>query len=158
MVETKNHLVIDDIDKKILKIFQSNGKASLNEMSEQTGLSTTSIRARLKKLTKAKVIKKFMAIIDCHQLGYKEMAIVSLRVKANQPLEEIKKKIDEMNKIKYGYIVTGEYPIILMFKCLDHQEMIELIEELRNLSGVEEVKTQIVLDRIKEDHTIIIPD
>ena len=33
-----------------------------------------------------------------------------------------------------------------------------LIEQLRNLPGVEEVKTQIVLDRIKEDTTIIIPD
>ncbi len=32
-----------------------------------------------------------------------------------------------------------------------------LIERLRNLPGVEEVKTEIVLDRIKEDHYIIIP-
>jgi len=34
----------------------------------------------------------------------------------------------------------------------------KLIDKLRNLPGVEEVKTQIVLDRIKEDTTIIIPD
>jgi hypothetical protein len=33
-----------------------------------------------------------------------------------------------------------------------------LIEKLRNLPGVEEVKTGIDLDRIKEDHTIIIPE
>ncbi len=32
------------------------------------------------------------------------------------------------------------------------------IETLRNLPGVEEVKTEIVLDRIKEDHSIIIPE
>jgi len=31
-----------------------------------------------------------------------------------------------------------------------------LIEKLRNLLGVEEVKTEIVLDRIKENTTIII--
>jgi hypothetical protein len=33
-----------------------------------------------------------------------------------------------------------------------------LIKPLRNLPGVEEVKTQIVLDRIKEDTIIIIPE
>ena len=44
-----------------------------------------------------------------------------------------------------------------MFKCLDHDNAMDLIEKLRNLPGVEEIKTQIVLDRIKEDHTIIIP-
>jgi len=32
-----------------------------------------------------------------------------------------------------------------------------LIEKLRNLLGVEEVKTEIVLDRIKENTTNIIP-
>ncbi|MFX1337852.1 MAG: hypothetical protein ACFFDK_04530 [Promethearchaeota archaeon] len=44
-----------------------------------------------------------------------------------------------------------------MFKCLDHDGALQQIEELRNLLGVEEIKTH-VLDRIKEDHTIIIPD
>ncbi len=33
-----------------------------------------------------------------------------------------------------------------------------LIDKLRNLSGVEEVKIEIVLDRIKEDYSIIIPE
>jgi len=34
----------------------------------------------------------------------------------------------------------------------------EIIENLRNLPGVEEVKTQIVLDKIKEDPSVIIPE
>jgi len=45
-----------------------------------------------------------------------------------------------------------------MAKCLDHEDSMRLIDQLRNLPGVEEVKTQIVLDRIKEDTTIIIPE
>lgn len=45
-----------------------------------------------------------------------------------------------------------------MAKCLDHEDSMGLIETLRNLPGVEEDKTEIVLDRIKEDHSIIIPE
>ena len=41
-----------------------------------------------------------------------------------------------------------------MAKCLVHEDSIFLIENLRNLPEVEEVKTQLVLDRIKEDPTI----
>jgi copper chaperone CopZ len=33
----------------------------------------------------------------------------------------------------------------------------DIIENLRNIPGVEEVKTQIVLDKIKEDPSVIIP-
>jgi DNA-binding Lrp family transcriptional regulator len=86
------------------------------------------------------------------------MVIISLRVNSKQPIEEIKNKIEQMDKIKYGYIVTGEYPLFIMVKCLDHDDSIHLIKELRNLPGEEEVKTQIVLYRIKEDTTIIIPE
>jgi len=91
-------------------------------------------------------------------LGYREMVIASLRVNSKEPIEKIKAKIENMDIIKYGYIVTGEYPIFIMAKCLDHEDSMRLIDKLRNLPGVEEVKTQIVLDRIKEDTTIIIPE
>jgi DNA-binding Lrp family transcriptional regulator len=86
------------------------------------------------------------------------MVIASLRVNSKQPLEEIKNKIEGMLHIKYAYIVTGEYPIILLFKCLNHEDAMNQIEKLRNLPGVEEIKTEIVLDRIKEDHSVIIPE
>ena len=85
------------------------------------------------------------------------MVMASLRVNATNPIEEVKKEIESMEKIKYAYVVTGEYPLFIMAKCLNHQDSMGLIETLRNLPGVEEIKTQIVLDRIKEDTTIIIP-
>ena len=158
MVEIKEQIILDEMDKSILRILQEDGKKSLRDIKEVIGLSTTAIRARLKRLTDNKIIKKYMAIIDCRQLGYREMVIASLRVNSQLPLEDIKKKVEGMIKIKYAYVVTGEYPLILMFKCLNHEDAMEQIEQLRNISGVEEVKTEIVLDRIKEDHTILIPE
>ncbi len=158
MVETENIADLDKKDKLILEILQNDGKASLRDIEKKINLSTTAIRKRLERLTDKKIIKKYMAIIDCRQLGYREMVIASLRVNSSLPLEDIKRKVEEIEQIKYAYIVTGEYPIFLMFKCLDHEDAMRLLEKLRNLPGVEEVKTQLVLDRVKEDHTIIIPD
>lgn len=63
-----------------------------------------------------------------------------------------------MQRIKFTYIITGDYPIFNMAKCLDHEDSMDLIENLRNLPEVEEVKTQIVLDKIKEDPSVIIPE
>lgn len=156
---------IDEIDKTILELLQENGKITINEISkkvqERLGLekkkSATAIRARVQKLEES-LIKKYVALIDCRHLGYREMVMASLRVNSKQPIDQIKTKIEDMEKIKYAYVITGEYPLFIMAKCLDHEDSMELIERLRNLPGVEEVKTQIVLDRIKEDTTIIIPE
>lgn len=157
MTKPMDYIDLDDKDKKILKILQNDAKTSLRVISKETGLSTTAIRVRLNKLKEEEIIKSQITLIDCRKLGYREMVLASLRVNSSQPLDEIKRKIDEMEKIKYAYIITGEYPLFLMFKCLDHDDSMKQIETLRNLPGVEEIKTQIVLDRIKEDHTILIP-
>lgn len=156
---------IDEIDREILDLLQHNGKITINKIaekvSEKLGLeklkSATAIRARVQKLEET-LIKKYVALIDCRQLGYREMVMASLRLNSQEPIEQIKTRIENMEKIKYGYVVTGEYPLFIMAKCLDHEDSMNLIEKLRNLPGVEEVKTQIVLDRIKEDTTIIIPE
>ncbi len=148
---------LDDLDKQILNIIQNNAKASLRDIEKEIDLTTTSIRMRINRLKEKNVIKQYITLIDCRHLGYREMVMASLRVNSSYPLEDIKKKIEEMIKIKYAYIITGEYPIFIMAKCLDHSDSMELIERLRNLPGVEEIKTQIVLDKIKEDPSVIIP-
>jgi len=95
--------------------------------------------------------------MDEFRMIYREMVMASLRVNSRRPLEQIKEEIEKMQRIKFAYIITGDYPIFIMAKCLDHEDSMNLIENLRNLPEVEEVKTQLVLDRIKEDPTIIIP-
>ena len=156
MTVNPNNNGIDKTDKQILELLQEDAKKTIREIAEQTNKSPTAVRARIQRLEDS-LIKKYMAIIDCSKLGYREMVMASLRVNSTQPIEDIKAKIDRMNQVKYAYIVTGEYPLFVMFKCLNHEDAMDLIENLRNLPGVEEVKTQIVLDRIKEDHYIIIP-
>jgi len=84
--------------------------------------------------------------------------MASLRLNATKPLKLVKPEIESMEKIKFAYIVTGEYPLFIMAKCLDHEDSMILIEKLRNLPGVEEIKTQIVLDRIKEIPLLLFPN
>jgi DNA-binding Lrp family transcriptional regulator len=148
---------IDNVDKQILELLQEDGKMTIREVAEKITMSQTAIRTRIQKLEE-NLIKKYMAVIDCQKLGYREMVMASLRVNSRRPLEQIKEEIERMNQIKYAYIITGDYPIFIMAKCLDHNDSMKLIENLRNLPEVEEVKTQLVLDRIKEDYTIIIPE
>ena len=148
---------IDNVDKQILELLQEDGKITIREIAEKTDMSQTAIRTRIQKLEDS-LIKKYMAIIDCRQLGYREMVMASLRVNSRRPIQQIKEEIEQMERIKYAYIITGDYPIFIMAKCLDHDDSMNLIETLRNLPEVEEIKTQLVLDRIKEDHTIIIPE
>jgi DNA-binding Lrp family transcriptional regulator len=151
-----------DTDKKILVILQEEGRATLSRISEILNkkfgikLKENAIRARMKKMEKQPIIEKYMAVVNCKQIGYKEMLMASLRLTA--PVKEVGAKLREIDEIKYIYITSGEYPLFVMAKCFGHQESLKIVEQLQKIEGVEEVKTEIVLDCIKEDHTIHILD
>ncbi|MHA1791962.1 MAG: Lrp/AsnC family transcriptional regulator [Promethearchaeota archaeon] len=148
---------LDDVDKEILILLQENGRIPISEIAKKVGRSQTAVRARLAKLNR-NLIEGYIAIIDCCKIGYNEMVLIFLRPKSNVSFDEIKEKIAMMREIKYSYIVTGEYPIFLMAKCISHEDAIRLINKLRENKNIEDIKTQMVLERVKEDHTIIIPE
>ncbi len=167
MKSQKGLKLLDETDKHILKILQDDGKATVAEISSilskhhSVKLSNTAIRARINKLEdgvdKDPLIKKYMAVLDCHQLGYQEMLIASLRIKATQTMEEIREEVKDIEQINSAYLTSGEFPLIIMAKCLNHDDSLHLVEKLRKFEWVQEVKTQIVMDCIKEDPAVLIP-
>jgi DNA-binding Lrp family transcriptional regulator len=65
---------IDGIDKNILELLQNNAKITIKEISVKVGKSPTAVRSRIVRLEE-NLIKKYVALIDCRQLGYREMVI-----------------------------------------------------------------------------------
>ena len=55
---------IDQIDRRILKILQHNGRISNLELSELVSLSASACHRRLKRLSDEKIIKSFCALLD----------------------------------------------------------------------------------------------
>ncbi len=168
MKRTRSIEEMDDTDKKILVLLQEDGKATLSEISDRLKskfgikLGMTAIKARIEKMTagnkKAEnpedrpIIEKYMAVVNCKKIGFKEMLMASLRL--TKPVKEVGEKIKNIEEIKYIYITSGEYPLFCMAKCFGHRDSLKIVEKLQKIEGVEEVKTEIVMDCLKEDHSI----
>jgi len=107
---------------------------------------------KLKPLSKA--LRNFLEEWQRKMLKHNQI-LNSTEVKRSMTLLEIKTNYDQILNV-------GTCRCLLGFKFesneLKKNFSESLIEELRNLPGVEEVKTEIVLNRIKEDHSIIIPE
>ena len=100
---------IDDKDKAILRILQDDAQVSLRDMEKElkkigNQLSTTAIRGRLKKLKESNIIKKTITLIDCRQIGYREMVLASLRVNSSQSLDELKNLIEGGRALAWKYL------------------------------------------------------
>lgn len=148
---------LSDLDKKILTALQKNGKASLRNLSEITGSSVTAVKNHVDTLTELGVIKGYIAVVDCCKIGYNEMLIITLRINTRVKIEKILEKLDQIESINSIYQISGQYPILCMAKCVSKEQQMDLLERVKQIEGIEEAITQVVMRRIKEDYRVKIP-
>lgn len=156
--KTASHKVdIDDLDKSILRHLQEDGKASLRDLAEKLGSSVSTIKNHVDRLNDQGVIKHTIAVLDCCKVGYREMLLMSIRISTSRSIQEIFTDLEKIETINAIYQVSGAYPIFCMAKCVEKEDEISLLEMVKKVQGVEEIVTQIVLQRHKEDFRINIP-
>lgn len=149
---------IDEIDKKILCLMQDDGTRSLRDLSRELNISVSTAKSHYDRLIENGIIKKVMALVDCSKIGYREMLIFNVRTSVSEPMANILENLSKIENIKFLYHISGTYPILGMAKCLGREGQIELLERIKHVPGVEEVIPQVVLQKVKEDPTIIIPE
>ena len=85
------------------------------------------------------------------------MILLFLKTKGTTPIDIVLcnlKKIEEINAI---YQISGSQPIFCMAKCVEKHDQIDLLEKVKQIEGIDEITTQVVLQKAKEDMRITIP-
>ena len=105
-------MLMDDIDRKILKLLQENARMSLKTIAEKTFLSSPAVSARIEKLEKDGVIAGYHAMVDPMKLGYHILAFINLDV-----IPEDKPKFyayaESVPNVLECSCVTGEYSMLM---------------------------------------------
>ena len=78
MKTSNNNLIIDGIDKKILRALMEDARTPVLEIARQVGISGAAIHQRLRKLEKSKLIAGSKFVINPKVLGYTSMAFVGI--------------------------------------------------------------------------------
>jgi Lrp/AsnC family transcriptional regulator for asnA, asnC and gidA len=146
-------VVLDDIDKSLLRILQDNAKTPYSQISKQLGISEATVHLRIKKLVKLGVIKRFQAIVDPEKVGKDVVAIVALTVDPKK-YESVLEKLKSMPDVYDIYDVTGEYYTILKVRVGSREELTKVLDEIGGIEGVESTRTMFVLRTIKEESRI----
>lgn len=66
------------------------------------------------------------------------------------PIDDLRQELEKISEIQEGYVVTGEFDIVLSVITEDTNELFQLVKKLRSLPFVLETKTSIAISTIKE--------
>ncbi|MEP6900455.1 MAG: Lrp/AsnC family transcriptional regulator [Actinomycetota bacterium] len=141
--------MINEIDKQILNIIQTDARISNVEIARQVGLAPSAVLERVKKLEERGVIKGFEAKLDPVQLDFGLTAFVAVRT--HDCCAETDKFLAEIPEVLEVHDVAGEDSYLLKVRVKNTEHLSRLLRErLKNVPNVASTKTTIVLQTIKE--------
>ena len=148
-MKTKNEKVlIDGLDKIILKELVNDARKSINQIAKTAGISGAAVHQRLKKLENSGLISGSQVIINPKILGYKTMAFIGIYLdKAIRNPEAVKQlqKIPELIECHY---TTGNWSIFIKILCLDNEHLMTLLNhKIQTIEGVSRTETFISLNQ-----------
>ncbi|MCW4049919.1 MAG: Lrp/AsnC family transcriptional regulator [Candidatus Bathyarchaeota archaeon] len=134
--------MVDEIDEKILRLLEQNGRMSYVELGREVELSEGAVRNRVQTLVTSGVIQKF-TIEKSTEIGVRALTMIA--VNPGVPTYEVSKKVNELLGAEKIYEVTGEYDIVLVSSSVNIDGINGCIEDIRKIHGVEKTNTIIVL-------------
>lgn len=141
---------MDDIDRQLLALLQSNGKSSYAALGEEVGLSVSSVNERVRKLVDSGYIKQFSALLNHDSLGLKVIAFVAVQMDDVGAARQFESAIDSLAEVQECHFVTGEYSYLLKVVCRDTKHLQLLIQEqIQPLKSVVRTNTVIALSSPK---------
>ncbi len=142
----------DDKDLAILEILEKHSDYTVRQIAKRTLLAPTTVHARIKKLKKSGVIKRFTVDIDEAKLGRKLGAYIMISADIKILKEKHRTQYDLFEEIKRlpgvrkVHIVTGGTDLIAHVRVKDIEQFDRLLmEKLQMLEGVSKTQTMIIM-------------
>jgi Lrp/AsnC family leucine-responsive transcriptional regulator len=146
--------MLDELDLKILRTLQQNGRTKRNELADHVQLSVPSVSERLKKLEDNKIIEGYYTKVNRQAFGYDILAFILVMMDSSKHYKDLIKHVEKHPHILECYSVLGEGSHLLKV-CVKNTEALEkLLSEIQTWPGVTGTKTTYVLSTIKETTAI----
>jgi Lrp/AsnC family leucine-responsive transcriptional regulator len=134
---------LDRTDRKILDLLQRDGRLANVELAEKVALSPSPCLRRVRALEEAGVVRQYVAL-----LAYVN---VKLEKRGKMPIDDFSQSVQAWPEVVACYSMTGDMDYLLRVQVadLDHYTRF-MMERLLKQAGVIDVKSNFVLERIKD--------
>ncbi len=143
---------LDKYDRSILRILQTQGRISNQDLADRVGLSPSPCLRRLRALEEAGLIVGYQARLDARKLGFTLVALVHISMDRHTPerFENFEQRIAQLSEVLECLLITGQdadYQLKVVVTDMDaYQDL--LLEKITRIEGVSGVHSSFVLRHV----------
>jgi Lrp/AsnC family transcriptional regulator len=152
------NIELDQTDRRILALLQTEAGIKATEIGERIGLSQSACWRRIQRLRDEGVIKDQPAILDREKVGLTTMVFAQVKLTSHgrTNITDFADAVRQYPEVLDCYVVLGSVDFLLRIVAEDIKDYERFMyEKLSQLPGVQEVNSSIALSEIK--HTTILP-
>ena len=131
---------LDKLDRKIVQLFQADGRRSFSSIARELDVSETAIRTRVGFLQKNNNLK-FLAVIDPTRAGYACWAMLGIKVESGASPKMLGLKFAELDAAGWVGILGGRFDLMVELWLSNQEELGNFIEQhchsCKEISSVE---------------------
>ena len=149
---------MDEIDNRILRELQKDGRIPNNVLAEKVGLSPSPCLRRVKQLEESGAIDRYVAIINPVTLGLNLSIFVRIWLdsQGEETVEHFCREIRLLPEVVECHLMVGDCDFILRVVAADLNAYRQFqIKHLARIKGVQSMKTELPMQTIK--HTTELP-
>jgi Lrp/AsnC family leucine-responsive transcriptional regulator len=151
--KTENFPVkLDTVDIKLINLLQEDCMQPIKKLSQKLNLSAAPIHERIKKLERAGVIKRYVAIVDIAAVNKPliNYCSVSLLKHNTELFVKFEETIRAMDEVLECYYISGNYDYLLKVVSSNMDEYQNfIINKLSKLNIISNINSQFVLKHLK---------
>lgn len=144
---------MEETDRKILTLLASDGRMSFTDLGKATGLSTSAVHQRVKRLEQRGLIKGYGATVDHDQMGLPLTAFISITPFDPSQPDDYPDRLREVPEIESCWSVAGEESYILKVRVATPVALEDLLARVRAVANVA-TRTTIVLSTPFENRPV----
>ena len=140
---------IDDLDRTLIKLLQDDGRATYQALATGVCLSPSAVRARLQRLTDSRLLK--LGVLESRGLHGAKLSIgVGLALGADDGA--VTQFLRDADFVEFATETLGTYDAVATITADSPGQLLEHLETLRQLPGVNHTRSWVHLRTIKEDY------
>ncbi|WP_019953546.1 Lrp/AsnC family transcriptional regulator [Yoonia vestfoldensis] len=144
--------IIDETDRRILQLLQTDASLSVDDVSAAVHLSRNACWRRIKALEAAGVIRARVALVDAAKVGVPLMAMVLIRTNAHdaQWMDKFQTALRSLPEVVGAYRMTGDLDYVLRVRVADVPAYDAFYKRLTARISVSDISASFVMEEIKE--------
>jgi Lrp/AsnC family leucine-responsive transcriptional regulator len=135
---------VEELDRRIVELLVADGRMSYTDLGKATGLSTSAVHQRVRRLEQRGVIRGYTAIVDPEAVGLSLTAFISVKPFDPSAPDDIAERLAEVPEIEACHSVAGDENYILKVRVTAPGALENLLTRIRSLAGVS-TRTTVVL-------------